>query len=566
MPIVTIQTPQGESIQIEAPEGATDDQIFRFAKSQGLFANQQGAENATNTGNINADLRPISSAGQPSVSNKTSIGQDILGGAEVAGTVLSSAIAEPIAGLSGIVASLIGDTGVGADTVKLVKDALTFEPKTKAGRAQLKAVGEFIAPVGQALSSTESFLGSSVLDATGSPALAAIAHSLPTAALEAFGVKGLKSAKLKNAKLSNNVAEAIQQSAPDLQTIKSATTQAYNDLDNLGIKVKPEVFDRFANKLQTKLSKEGLKLNGPSEQLFPKSSSALKTIIEEKGLPKTAGELETLRKVAAGAAKSIDPPDARLGSIIVDEIDNALDSLSNEIGGKFKEARGLAQRGFKSQSIQDMIENASHTASGMENGLRIEARKLLKNKKKRRGFTSDELKALKQIEQGTTASNTAKFLGKFGISEGQATSMLGVSIGAGGGGALGSMFGPAGAAVGAVTVPLLGQIAKKTAQKLTLNSTKYTDDLARAGKNAKAITRTYLKHTPAANRSVNDLTDLLLQQDLDLSSIKALPKSAEGTAKLVADAKFFAEELKRRATQGASVGLITTPTTQEQEQ
>jgi hypothetical protein len=498
-------------------------------------------------------------------SQDTTIVQDALGGLEVAGTVLSSAIAEPIAGLSGIVATLLGDAASGADTVQLVKDALTFEPKTKAGREQLKAVGEFIAPVGDALSSTESFLGSSVLDATGSPALAAIAHSLPTAALEAFGVKGLRGAKLKGAKLSPKVAEAIQQAAPDLQIIKKATTQAYADLDTLGIKVKPEVFDRFANKLQAKLSKEGLKLNGPSEQLFPKSSSALKTIIEEKGLPKTAGELETLRKVATGAAKSIDPPDARLGSIIVDEIDNALDSLSNEIGGKFKEARGLAQRGFKSQSIQDMIESASHTASGMENGLRIEARKLLKNKKKRRGFTSDELTALKKIEQGTTASNTAKFLGKFGISEGQATSMLGVSIGAGGGGALGSMFGPAGAAVGAVTVPLLGQIAKKTAQKLTLNSTKYADDLVRAGKNAKAITRTYLKHTPAAKRNVNDLTDLLLQQDLDLNSIKALPKSAEGTAKLVADAKFFAEELKRRATQGASVGLITTPTIPTQE-
>ena len=207
-----------------------------------------------------------------------------------------------------------------------------------------------------------------------------------------------------------------------------------------------------------------------------------------------------------------------------------------------------------------MIENASHTASGMENGLRIEARKLLKNKKKRRGFTADETKALKQIEQGSTASNAAKFLGKFGISEGQATSMLGVSVGAGGGGAIGSMFGPLGAAAGAVTVPLLGQIAKKTAQRLTLDSTKYADDLVRAGKNAKAITRTYLKHTPIANRSVNDLTDLLLQQDIDLNSIKSLPKSAGPTAKLVADAKFFAEEIKRRAQQGASVGLITTPT------
>ena len=495
---------------------------------------------------------------------RTTAREDLLGSAEVAGTVLSSALAEPVAGLAGIVSTIFGDSKSGADTVKMVRDAITFEPKTKAGKEQLQAVGEFVAPVSAKLSQAEGFLGNSVLEATGSPELAAIAHSLPTAALELLGVKGLKGARLKDAKLSSNVGTAIQQAAPDLNTIKKATTAAYQDLDNLGIKVKPEVFDRFANKLQSKLAKEGLTIGGPSEQLFPKSASALKTIIGERGLPKTAAELETLRKVAAGAAKSIDPPDARIGTIIIDEIDTSIDALASEIGGKFKEARGLAQRGFKSQTIQDMIENASHTASGMENGLRIEARKILKNKKKRRGFTSDEMAALKQIEQGTTASNTAKFLGKFGISEGQATSMLGVSIGAGGGGAIGSFFGPVGAAVGAITIPALGQIAKSTAQRLTLNSTKYADDLVRAGNNAKAITRAYLKNTPISNRNVSDLTDLLLQQDLDLNSIKSLPKSAEGTAKLLADAKFFAQELKRRGQQAGSTGIILTPSVQEQ--
>jgi len=497
---------------------------------------------------------------------EATLGEDILGGTEVVGTVLSSAIAEPVAGISGLVSSLFGGAKSGAETVELVRNALTFEPRSAEGKAKLKSLGEALQPVGEAFGKAESALGESVLNATGSPELAAIAHSLPTAALEAFGVKGLRSAKLKNARLSGDVAEAIQQSAPDLQIIKKATTNAYNELDNLGIKVKPEVFDGFANKLQAKLSKEGLKVGTPSEQLFPKSSSALQTVINEKGLPKTASELETLRKVATGAAKSIDPADARLGTIMVDEIDTALDTLSNDIGGKFKEARGLAQRAFKSQSIQDMIENASHTASGMENGLRIEARKLLKNKKKRRGFTKDELSAIKQIEQGTTAANAAKFLGKFGVSEGQATSMLGFSVGAGGGGALGSLFGPTGAFIGAATVPAIGQIAKSTAQRLTLNNVKYADDLARAGKNAKAVTRTYLKHTPIKNRSVSDLTDLLLDQNLNLDSIKSLPKSAEGTAKLIADAKFFAEEIKRRAKQGASAALISTPSVQEQNQ
>ena len=55
MPIVTIQSPTGEEIQIEAPEGATDEQIFSFAKSQGLFNQQEPA------------LRPGQSATDPNI-------------------------------------------------------------------------------------------------------------------------------------------------------------------------------------------------------------------------------------------------------------------------------------------------------------------------------------------------------------------------------------------------------------------------------------------------------------------------------------------------------------------
>lgn len=503
----------------------------------------------------------------------TTTGENLLGGVEVAGTIVSSALAEPIAGVVGgleAAARGIGNfvglsdsdaIGESVKTINTIRDALTFNPKSKEGKAQIKAIGEFIQPAAEVFGDVESALGSATLKATDSPALAAIAHSLPTAALELLGVKGLKGSKFKNAKLSGNVAEAIQQAAPDIQTIKNRTRQAYQELDSLGIKVKPKAYERFAINLQSKLVKEGL-----DKDLTPKSSAAINRIVDDIGLAKSPSELETMRKIANSAARSIEAPDARLGSIIVDEIDSALDSLSSEIGGQFKQARGLAQRGFKSQSITDMIENASHTASGMENGLRIEARKILKNKKKRKGFTPDEIASLKQIEQGTTASNAAKFLGKFGISEGQATSMLGFSIGAGGGGALGSVFGPAGAATGAVGVPLLGQVAKKTAQRLTLDSAKFADDLARSGKNAKAVVRTYLKHTPMKDRNVSDLTDLLLDNNLKLDTIKTLPSSKSEVGKLISDAKFFAEEIKRQSKNIASAGLITTPKIQQEQQ
>lgn len=492
---------------------------------------------------------------------KESSANQILGGLETAAVIGSSAIAEPIAGLAGAVTAPFVGLDEAVKNIEAVKDFITILPRSEQSKRQLQSIGKVIQPVAEGLQKVESTLGNAVLDSTGSPELAAAAHSLPTAALELLGIKGLRGAKspLKGQKLSSNVATAIKQAAPDIEKINVAKNAAYNQLDNFGIRVKSKVYDNFADKITTRLQKEGL-----DETLTPKASAAINRIQQAKGSEKTLQELDTIRKIARGAANDIDKTESRLGSIIIDELDSGINRLSDEIGGKFKEARNLAQRGFKSQNIGDMIENASHTASGLENGLRIEARKILKNKKRRRGFTKDEIDSLKQIEQGTTAANAAKFLGKFGISEGQATSMLGFSVGAGGGGAIGSMFGPVGAAVGAVSIPAIGQVAKNTAQRLTLNNAKFADSLARSGNNAKSVVRAYLKHVPVKNRNINDLTDLLMDPNLNPSDIKSLPNAKTPVGKLVADAKFFAEEIKRRTQQTASAAVITTPQVQEQ--
>lgn len=483
------------------------------------------------------------------------IGEQALGTLETTGAIVSSAIAEPAAGLAGAVTAPFVGVDEAVKNIDSIRDLLTFNPRSEESKSQLQAIGKALKPVGEAVSTAESFLGNSVLEATGSPELAAAAHSLPTAILELIGVKALKSTKLKDARLSSNIAEAIQQSAPDIKTINTAKNNAYAALDDFGVKVKSQTFDDFANRINARLTKEGV-----DPTLTPKSTAALKRIIDAKGSNKSLSELDTLRRIAKGAANDIDKTDARLGNIIISELDSSIDKLSNQIGGKFKEARGLAQRAFKSQDITDMIENASHTASGLENGLRIEARKILKNKKRRKGFTNEELSALRKIEQGTTTANIAKFLGKFGISEGQATSMLGASIGIGGGGAIGSAFGGTlGAGVGALAVPALGQIAKKTAQRITLKNTKLADDLIRAGKNSKEIAKAYLKNTPISERNVSDLTDLLLDPNIRGGDVKSLIKTGTTSSKLISDALFFVNEIKRRSTQVAATAAITQP-------
>lgn len=503
---------------------------------------------------------------------------------EPAAAIVSGALAEPIAGLAGIIDPLNPfSTAAGpAEAVQATREALTFQPTTPAGQAGLQELGQ-VAQRGIEIATTplaglgglatlagggglqeaartiqevqqqgvSTTLGNKVLEVTGSPELAAIAHTLPTAALEALGVKGLKSLPKTQSNLSRNIGEAITQAAPSIKTLKAKSSELFDKLDQNGITIKPQVFDNFVEKLTAKLRKEGL-----DPTLTPDSTAALTRLTQAQGTPKTFTELQTLRQIASNAAGSIRPQDARLGNIILNELDKGIDQLATTVGKDAKTARSLWRRAKKSQDIVDMVENAALQASGLENGLRIGARQILRSKKKRRGFTSDERKALRKISEGTTAGNAAKFLGKFGISEGQATSMLGFSVGAGGGGALGAAFaGAEGAAVGAITIPVLGQFAKRTAQKITINNVKLADELVRAGPNAREVVKAYFKNTPKAQRNINDLTDLLADPNIDINALKNIPESN----KLLTDAVFFAKELRRISQTAGSLGVLAAP-------
>ncbi len=81
------------------------------------------------------------------------LGEQIGGGLETAATMVSGAIAEPIAGLAGIVQSLnpFADEGAGAQAVEATREALTYQGGDTS-QEQLKAIGETLVPVGNALS------------------------------------------------------------------------------------------------------------------------------------------------------------------------------------------------------------------------------------------------------------------------------------------------------------------------------------------------------------------------------------------------------------------------------
>ncbi|MCK5019410.1 MAG: hypothetical protein KAS32_20295, partial [Candidatus Peribacteraceae bacterium] len=233
-------------------------------------------------------------------------------------------------------------------------------------------------------------------------------------------------------------------------------------------------------------------------------------------------EINILREVASGAKGAMKKNDQRIAGIMVDSIDEFLDDLSpssiqsatvkaSEIGPKYKVARELWGRARRSETLIDAMGRAKDSASGFQNGMVQEFRRIIKSKKESRFFSPRELDYMKKVSRGTTPVNVSKFIGRFGLTEGQTTSFIGASVGAYAGA---SVFG----GPGAVIVPAIGQVSKMLAQRLTKSNAKFADTIVRAGKDAEKITSIYLKNTAKGKRSASELSELLLRPDIALDA------------------------------------------------
>lgn len=155
MPIVTIQSPSGEEIKIEAPEGATDEQIFSFAKSQGLFSQQE-------TTGGNSDFIPTDEnlAAPLPVQPETSLLDDAIGLGEAALTTVTGAtggaLGFGLGAVEGIVGELTGriPQGEGIKEAERLASELTFAPRTESGQSMVKNLGETLSVLPPVLGTT----------------------------------------------------------------------------------------------------------------------------------------------------------------------------------------------------------------------------------------------------------------------------------------------------------------------------------------------------------------------------------------------------------------------------
>lgn len=506
-----------------------------------------------------------------------SAGNAVAGVVEPVATIVTGAVAEPVSGLAGIGAGVLDNLAEGlekqgfsdaANFVRLNKtpteivegaqEALTFQPRTDAGQEGLQAVGDFLAPVGEAFSAAETALGDAAFEATGSPALAAAATAIPTLATEVLGIGlskgGVKSvAKIKASRANGNIARSVENALPSIDQLKDTSRALFKEIDESGAVLKSGNYQNLVNRIDRIGATNGL-----DSDITPKAEKVLRRMKELSGEKVSLTELDNLRSVAQKAAGSIDKADASLGVQFINEIDDFLDSSTSksfvgvkpeDLSVKYKTARDLWGRARRAEVLGDAFEKARNQASGFENGVVTQFRSIINNKKTSKLFQKQELDAMKRVVRGSKTENMAKLIGRLGFSEGKATNILGGSLGVAGGAAVG---GP----IGAVAVPLVGQVSRNLAQRMTVNNAMFADQVIRAGKDAKKIAQAYNRNTPKAERSAAELSELLMSKDIDISKIDGSPLSREAAA--------IANET-RAALEGVAGAGVTLQSIDEQE-
>ena len=475
------------------------------------------------------------------------------GGALETGLAVASGItAEPIAGLAGIATAPFQGSEQATENIQATREALTFQPRTEAGQRGVRKVGEFFEPVAKFLSEAEKGLGDSVFEATGSPALAAAAATIPTIASDLLGaglVKGVS--KVGRLVKERKITKTMQESAPEPEQLFDVSRGIYNELDDLGVTIKPQPYNVLVQQIGKQLTRLGI-----DKDITPKSTRAFNRLVERIGDDVTLTELDTLRSVAKGAANDVNfPQEVLLGNIIIENIDTFLTrsgetvfnkpkNLDVDISKRFKAARGLWGRGRKSEMLTKALGDAADQQTGLENGIRIQFRSILKSPKKKRFFKDTEIKEMQRIVRGDKKANLFRLLGTLGFSLQQGRSIVGNALGISGAAAGFA----AGGGTGAALVSGIGSGSQFISKIITEGRANLFNDLIRAGKNARGITQAYLKNTPAKERSPRDLSELLSSPDLDLLR---LPKTD-----LISGAVQLARENQRAILRGV-VGTET---------
>lgn len=275
--------------------------------------------------------------------------------------------------------------------------------------------------------------------------------------------------------------------APSIDDLRAQASALYDAAAQRGVRIKEGAFTPLVDDVTTMAGQMGA-----DPDLTPKAWAALRRLGDAKGKGDVSWQdMETLRRITSIASTAKDPADRRVAGAIVQRVDDFVLNLvdgdlsagsAQGLSKELTEARGLWKQMRTSERLAGAMEAAKDAASGYENGLRIEFRKLLKDQKFFRSLSKGEQEAVRAVVRGSPTGNLLKRVGRLSFGHGAQTNVLGASVGAGLGATAGGMAGgPVGAVIGGAATAGAGSLAARGSERATERLAQRATGIAAAG-------------------------------------------------------------------------------------
>lgn len=417
MAIFVVTAPNGKEYEINAPEGATQDQVLEYAKQNYQNLPETQAKSSEPTSITSEIGRQVGLTGRAAIQGASApinaVGDFLSGAYNVGANLLGSESRMPYMSQEqskGL--TQIGFPEPQGGLEKAVQVGTQAMVTTPIGPASLTKNLVQQVPAAGAAGMVAEPTAEAVKALTGSDLAATIA-SLGVGTVIGHSA-GKTAAALTEAKTAPVTMQDIQQRA----------SRAYTQVGNLGIELKPQTAISIVDDIKSNLNKE---------RFLPENAPSVQTVLNKYDSISSKGkvsfnDLDQMRQLANDLKLDKDPNVRRLAGVMVSSIDDRIAKLSpNEVsagaGGIDEAVKTIttARKDWRNLSRASTIENILNIAEVRSANPNASEGELIRqgfinlaaNKNKMSLFTENEQNAIKSVTRGGPLDALLSIIAKF---------------------------------------------------------------------------------------------------------------------------------------------------------
>lgn len=319
-------------------------------------------------------------------------------------------------------------------------------------------------------------------------------HVTPEAIAEGFNFAGTFSPMNPGVRAGDNIipgeARNLAQAGvqvPTQQMLRDEAAANFKAMRGTGVDYSSDAVKQMAQATKMRLEEEGFdaEVAGRTHKILDRLSSPPEgSVANIKGL-------HSARKTFGKIAQNFnEPSDQSAASQAIQGLDDFISSAdpSSVVAGSASDAANLLRTGNanfaaskRAETLTDLMDaaqlraNAANSGANGGNTTRQRVASLLLNDKASSGFSSEEIAALRGVNEGSMAANATRRAGNMlGGGGGIGASMIGL-----GGAAAGAMTGDAGITAAGASLPLAGAISREVSNYLTESALRNAESLVR---------------------------------------------------------------------------------------